>query len=78
MRQRLTLALVWAVAILAAAPVRAAGGAALELQNAVTDVAERVRPSVVSITAEQEQPSIAMPLPQGVPTPRFGLAGVPG
>jgi len=74
MRQRLTLALVWAVAILAAAPVRAAGGAALELQNAVTDVAERVRPSVVSITAEQEQPSIAMPLPQGVPTPRFGLA----
>lgn len=75
MRRRNTVALLWAATILTAAPrVRAADGVVLDLQNAVTDVAEKVRPSVVSITAEQEQPNIALPLPQGSPIPRFGVA----
>ena len=54
---------------------QAADGAVLDLQNAVTDVAERVRPSVVSITTETEQsPSVSpLPLPQ-TPTPRYGVA----
>lgn len=76
MRQRATVvALVWMMAGLALGPrARAADGAVLDLQNTVTEVAERVRPSVVSITAEQERPRVNVPLPPGSPTPRFGAA----
>jgi len=75
MRRRVFWAMTAALAMTIAAPVaRAADGTVLDLQNAVTDVADKVRPSVVSITAEQEQPNLGLQLPQGSPVPRFGVA----
>lgn len=65
----------WALvlAMLALRPAAAGLEDALKVQEAISEVAERVKPSVVSITSQRAAPQVPIPLPGGR-GPQFGEA----
>ena len=72
------VALAWAVLLLPTRPSVAAPGVLLEMENAIADVVDRVKPAVVSISAQRAAAVPEMPVPRRMPTPMPGTASGSG